>query len=181
MYSVYDNSSSRGRRSQTRLTYWFLCTGSGDDRGVDMMHVAAVVGTALVGGVYAAFSVMVMPALRRGDDQAATTTMIAINRAAERGPFILIFGAAAATALGAAVTSLPRNDVGGLAFAGASFASAGITLAVNVPLNRRLDKDGAAFWSTYYRRWTAANTVRAIAATIAVGIAAAQWIGGPRP
>ena len=145
-----------------------------------MMQVAAVVGAGLVGGVYTAFSVMVMPALRRSDDQVATTIMIAINRAAERGPFILIFGSTAITALGLAVTALPRGEVGDLVVAGASLASTGITLAVNVPLNRRLDKEGAAFWPTYHRRWTAANTIRAIAAITAVGIAGTQWIDGQR-
>lgn len=146
-----------------------------------MMQVAAVVGAGLVGGVYTAFSVMVMPALRRRSDPAATATMIAINRAAERGPFILIFGSTAITALGLAITALPRGGVGDLAFAGASLASTGITLAVNVPLNRRLEREGATFWPTYHRRWSAANTIRAIAAISAVGIAGTQWIGAPRP
>ncbi len=145
---------------------------------MDMMQVAAVVGAALVGGVYTAFSVMVMPALRRSGDQAATTTMVAINRAAERGPFIVIFGAAAITALGVAVTSLRHNDMGDLALAGASLASTAVTLGVNVPLNRRLDQEGAAFWPAYHRRWTAANTIRAVAAITAVGIAGHRFIGG---
>ncbi|WP_247826262.1 anthrone oxygenase family protein [Arthrobacter antioxidans] len=138
-----------------------------------MIQIAAVVGAGLVGGVYTAFSVMVMPALRRRDDQTATTTMIAINQAAERGPFIVIFGAAAVAALGMAVSALPRGAGGDLAIAGASLASTVITLAVNVPLNRRLEREGTTFWPTYHRRWTAANTIRAIAAITAVGLGSA--------
>ena len=144
-----------------------------EDQDAVMIQVAAVVGAGLVGGVYTAFSVMVMPALGRGDDQAATAAMIAVNRAAERGPFILIFGTATLAAVGLAVTALPRGDVGDLFVAGASLVSTSITVAVNVPLNRRLEREGAAFWPAYHRRWTAANTIRAIAAIAAVGIAAA--------
>ena len=163
-------------------SYSLVRSSHREGRGVVMIQGAAVVGAGLVGGVYTAFSVMIMPALGRGDDQAATTTMVAINRAAERGPFILIFGATALAAVGLAVTAVPRGDVGDLLVAGASLASTGITVAVNVPLNRRLEREGAAFWPAYHRRWTAANTIRAIAAIAAVGIAAAAgWnltVGG---
>ena len=142
-----------------------------------MIQVAAMVGAGLVGGVYTAFSVMVMPALRRSDARAATATMIAINRTAERGPFVVIFGSAALAALGLAATASSRGAMGELAVAGASLASIAITLAVNVPLNRRLEREGAVFWPVYHRRWTAANTARAMAAVAAVVIGAHR-LGG---
>lgn len=147
------------------------------DRYPTVIRVAAVVGAGLVGGVYTTFSIMVMPALRRCDDRTATDTMIAVNRAAERGPFIVVFGAAALAALGLAGAALPRGDVVELGIAAASLGSTIITVAVNVPLNRRLARDGAAFWPAYSRRWTRANTVRALAAALAVSLAGAQWAG----
>lgn len=145
-----------------------------------MIPVATIIGAGLVGGVYTAFSVMVMPALRRMDGRDAATTMIAVNRAAERGPFIVVFGSAALAALGLAATALPRGQVAALVVAGASLTSTAITLAVNVPLNRRLEREGAPFWPAYHRRWTAANTVRAVAAVVAVAVGA-HWLGDDRP
>jgi uncharacterized membrane protein len=141
-----------------------------------MIQVATVVGAGLVGGVYAAFSTMVMPALGRLNEQDATAAMVSINRAAERGPFILIFGSAAAAAIGLAVTAAPRGAVTDLVIAGASLASTIVTLGVNVPLNRRLEREGAVFWAVYRRRWTASNTLRATLATTAVLVAGTQWL-----
>lgn len=141
-----------------------------------IIQTVTVVGAGLVGGVYTAFSVMVMPALHRIDDQGASNTMITINRSAERGPFILIFGSAAVSALGLAVSAASRGAVGDLVLAGASLASTIVTMGVNVPLNRRLEREGVSFWPAYQRRWTTANTMRAALATSAVLIAGTQWI-----
>lgn len=140
-----------------------------------MIQVAAVVGAGLLSGIYAAFSTMVVPALRRLDDRDATTAMIRINRKAERGPFILIFAAAAFAATGLGVAAVPRGAVAELAIAGASLASTVVTLAVNVPLNRRLERDGSKFWLEYSRRWTVVNTMRAALAMVAVVVAGAHW------
>ena len=138
-----------------------------------MIYTVAVVGAGLLGGVYAAFSTMVVPALRRLDDRAATTAMVVINTRAERGSFIVVFGVAALAAVGVMVSAVPRGAVSEIAVAGASLASTALTVAVNVPLNRRLEKEGPAFWPPYARRWTAANTVRAVCATAAVCVAVA--------
>ena len=58
-----------------------------------------------------------------------------------------------------------------------SLASTAITIAANVPLNRRLEAHGAGVWPAYQRRWTRLNTVRAAAALAAVALLAA----GARP
>lgn len=142
-----------------------------------MIQVAAVVGAGLLSGVYAAFSTMVIPALRRLDDEGATAAMIQINRKAEHGPFIAIFGSAALAAAGLAIAAAPRRDVADLVVAGASLASTLVTVAVNVPLNRKLERDGAPFWNEYSHRWTTANTVRAVLATTAVLVAVTQRTG----
>lgn len=140
-----------------------------------MIQVAAVVGAGLLSGVYAAFSTMVMPALRRLDDGDATTAMIQINRKAERGPFILIFAAAAVAATGLAAGAAHRGAIIELVVAGASLASTVVTTAINVPLNRRLERDGSTFWAEYSVRWTRANTVRAAFAATAVIVAGTHW------
>ncbi|MHA7282950.1 anthrone oxygenase family protein [Arthrobacter sp. TMS2-4] len=140
-----------------------------------MIQVATVVGAGLLSGVYAAFSAMVIPALRRLDDKSATAAMIQINRKAERGPFIVIFGSAAVAATGLAITAAPRGNIIELVVAGASLASTIVTVAVNVPLNRRLERDGSTFWNEYSHRWTTANTVRATLAATAVLAAATHW------
>ncbi|MFP7761846.1 anthrone oxygenase family protein [Marisediminicola sp. LYQ85] len=140
-----------------------------------MIHVAAVVGAGLLSGVYAAFSTIVVPALRCLDDRAATAAMIEINRRAERGPFIVLFGSAAVAAVALGIGAIPRGAVPELVIAGASLASTVVTMTVNVPLNRRLHKDGAGFWSEYSRRWAAANTARAAFAATALIVAGTHW------
>lgn len=140
-----------------------------------MIQVAAVVGAGLLSGVYAAFSTMVMPALNRLDDADATIAMIQINRKAERGPFILIFASAALAATGLAAGAAPRAAIIELVIAGASLASTVVTMTINVPLNRRLERDGSTFWAEYHGRWTAANTVRAAFAATAVIAASVHW------
>lgn len=136
-----------------------------------MIATVATVGAGLVGGVYATISLMVMPALDRLGVGEATAVMRSINRTAERGPFIVVFGAAALAAVALAVHD---QDMVLLLVAGASLAGTAVTMAVNVPLNRRLDRDGPAFWPRYRRRWTAANTVRAVLslAALVVGVGA---------
>jgi uncharacterized membrane protein len=140
-----------------------------------VIQIAAVVGAGLLSGVYAAFSTMVMPALSRLDDRDATTAMVQINRKAERGPFILIFASAALAATGLVAVAVPRAASIELVIAGASLASTVVTMAINVPLNRRLERDGSAFWVEYSVRWTRANTVRAAFASIAVIAAGTLW------
>src|SRR5699024_11402487 len=101
-------------------------------------------------------------------DDGAAAAMVAINRAAERGPFLVLFGGTALAAATLGASALGRGATSDLAVAGASLASTAITVAANVPLNRRLNADGAAFWPTYARRWTRWNTARALAAAAAV-------------
>jgi uncharacterized membrane protein len=144
---------------------------------VDLTLILAVLtglGAAAVGGVYLAFSVLVMPAFRRVGADAATAAMLEINRWAERGPFIVVFlGAAlAAIALGmTALIGLP-DPVAGLRLAAAvlSLGSTVITVAANVPHNNRLVRDGAGYWPVFQKRWGRLNTLRGILALAAVAL-----------
>ncbi|KQQ19236.1 hypothetical protein ASF48_14925 [Rathayibacter sp. Leaf299] len=134
------------------------------------LATTAAVGAGLLAGVYTAFSTMVIPALRRQDPRDAAAVMIGINRVAERGPFLLLFGGAAVAAAALGVSALVRSDPADGAVAAASLASTAITVAVNVPLNRRLEREPGS-WTSYARTWTAWNSICAVAAALAVVVA----------
>lgn len=137
-----------------------------------MITTITVVGTGLLGGVYSAFTVMVIPALRQLNNTDATTTMNHINRAAKRGPFIVLFGGTAITATTLGIAALQHGNTTDLIVAGASLLSTAITIAANVPLNRALNAKGAHYWLHYAQHWTRWNTLRALAAAASVGVAA---------
>ena len=135
----------------------------------DPFAVAAGTGAVITGGIYAAFPIMVMPALDRLGLVRATKVMRAINVAAERPPFLVLFfgTAAASAAAGTAALTVGAHDEGaGSVLLGASLAVAAfaLTVLVNVPLNRRLatTNDPAGAWAPYRRCWGAANGVRAV-------------------
>jgi uncharacterized membrane protein len=138
------------------------------------LAVATAVGSAGVGGVYFAFSVMVMPAYGRLPAEQATAAMLEINRRAERGAFIGVFGATIVLSIllaATAIAQLPGTASVLYLVAGAlSFASALVTVVANVPLNNRLARDGVAFWKQYFVRWTQWNGLRALLALGAVGL-----------
>jgi uncharacterized membrane protein len=139
-----------------------------------LLAVATAIGAAAVGGVYLAFSVMVMPALGRLPGEQATAVMQEINRRAERGVFIVVFLGAALVAVALALVSvfaLPGTTAA-LLLSGAalSFASTVVTVVGNVPLNNALERNGVAVWDQYLSRWTALNTLRALLALAAVGV-----------
>ena len=145
------------------------------------LPVAAGTGSAVAGGVYLAFSVMVMPALDRRSAKDAITTMIVINEKAVRPPFmVLFFGTAAACAAIALAAAMDPQTQPPLRVAGAAAYLAGwaSTMAVNVPLNNRLSANGTAQpdqqWNSYHRSWTRANHVRA-----ALSIAGAAGLLAP--
>jgi uncharacterized membrane protein len=145
-----------------------------------LLAIATALGAAAVGGIYLAFSLMVMPALARLTAAQATATMQEINRRAGQGVFIVVF---LGSALLAVVLSLVEvfvlpGETAALLLAGAalSFSSAVVTVVGNVPLNNRLERDGVAFWPQYLPRWTALNTVRALLALAAVGVIVAAGV-----
>ncbi|MBD7951729.1 anthrone oxygenase family protein [Oerskovia rustica] len=110
---------------------------------------AAAVGCGLVGGVLFAFSTFVMAGLRSVAPEIGAVAMASINRHATKAPFgslllvttglVTVLGVVAATRLGDAGMSLVLAAavaylVGGI----------GVTAAVNVPLNDRLEAADAA-------------------------------------
>lgn len=126
---------------------------------------AAGAGSAAVGGVYLAFSAVVMPALARRPDDDATAIMVAINERAVRPVFmVLFFGTAVAcvVTVAAAITEPGARAPSRIAGSVAYLAGWLSTMVINVPLNNRLADHRAELWPHYRRVWTRANHVRAL-------------------
>ncbi|TFB76531.1 DUF1772 domain-containing protein [Cryobacterium glaciale] len=133
--------------------------------------MTAALGAALVGGVYLAFSLLIMPAFRAVPAAAAVAAMQRINVRALRPPFMVVFfgGAAASAAvivlqLTSAVPAGPARIVGAVL----ALAAVAITVVRNVPLNNALVRVGpdspnvSTAWHSFARSWTLANHARAV-------------------
>lgn len=122
----------------------------------------------VLGGVYLAFDVMVMPALRRRPSAEAIAAMQEINRRALRPGFMLLFFGSALLAVAATVAELLAADgatsptrVIGNALVFLAFV---LTIAVNVPRNNAIEAlDPAASagrWPALERVWSIGNRLR---------------------
>ncbi|WP_299039771.1 DUF1772 domain-containing protein [uncultured Pseudokineococcus sp.] len=132
--------------------------------------LAAGIGSALVGGVFFAFSAFVLPALGRLPAADAAAAMRSINVLAVRPPLMVaLFGTAAACAL-TGVLALRRGD--GWVAAGSATYLVGVvlvTVAANVPLNDRLA--GLQLDVTAYAEaWGRWNHVRTAAGAVAAAL-----------
>ncbi|OLT24785.1 hypothetical protein BJF83_23745 [Nocardiopsis sp. CNR-923] len=114
---------------------------------VSVVSVVSVVLTGLFAGLFFAFSVAVMPGLRRVGDRAMIATMRGVNAAILNPLFALVFAGAVA----ALATVVLYAAAGAWVAAGwASAAAAGlvaalvVTFAANVPRNDALEAAGAA-------------------------------------
>lgn len=136
-----------------------------------MIAMITLVGTGVLAGVYTTFSTIVMPALRQESARDAAATMTRVNRRAERGPFIVVFGGTAVVAVVLGISGLTRGSAIDMAIAGASLSGTAVTVLGNVPLNRRLDRGGAGEWGRYQRSWTKWNHLRALLSIAAVVVA----------
>lgn len=152
-------------------------------------HLLAAGGAAAVGGVYLAFSTMVMPALRSRPPVEAIATMQHVNVAAVRAPFMVVLFGSAAAAVAVVVVEVARGRSGdgagvgtALGVAGAALALAGfvVTVTYNVPHNdlvARLDPASAADaqrWLDLAREWTAANTLRGTLSLVGAALLGAR-------
>jgi uncharacterized membrane protein len=141
-----------------------------------------VIGCGLMAGLFLAFSTAVMPGLRELAPAEGAAAMKHINRAILNPLFGVVFGGTALVCL-ALVVGGPVSGRAGAAWivGGAVLYLAGsiaLTVAVNVPMNNRLDaaepSAAAELWPRHLARWTAWNHVRAVACT---GATAALAIG----
>ena len=143
--------------------------------------VAAVgaLGAAACAGIYHVFLVTIVPVLGSGDARTAAAVMRAINRRITRTGFMLLFGGTSLLALASMLLSLTLTGMAGqlMLIAGLVhlLGMSGVTIAGNVPLNRRLDaappEDGAA-WTAFAPGWQRFNHLRAVASAVAALI----WI-----
>ena len=139
---------------------------------------ASAICAGIAGGVYFAFSTMVMPALRSAPANRAIAVMQLVNVNAVRPPFMLVFFGGAAAALAVLISEISAGtdtpaSTSRAVGAGLALAAFGITVVRNVPLNNALARvtvdasDAAAQWNRFSRAWRVANHARAAAAIAA--------------
>ena len=139
------------------------------------LTTATALSAGVTGGVYVAFSAMVLPALRTLPAADAVAAMQRINVAAVRPPFMALFFGGAALSVGLVVAELSTGPFTGRGLtrvlgASLALASFGLTVAANVPLNNALARvtpagTGAAEgWQAFNDGWSRANLIRAGAA-----------------
>jgi uncharacterized membrane protein len=160
--------------------------GSGRfDTGVDMIDgpyfvltLLGVLGCGLMAGVFCGFSTFVMRALAQLPPSQGVAAMNAINVAAVRPPFMVVFiGSAVLSSVLAVVTFVLLPDDGTVELLLGSalylFGAFGVTIAANVPRNDALLKldpetpEAAAYWPVFVRQWTMWNHVRTAASAAA--------------
>ncbi len=150
--------------------------------------VLAAVGCALMGGVFFAFSTIVMSGLRRLPAPSGLTAMQAINAAV--GPVFLaalFLPAAACVALAVDAGLDLGAENAGLRLTGSLLYLAGsivLTIAYHVPRNERLATvdpaapDAGARWLRYAAGWTTWNHARTLASLAAAAILTVALVRG---
>lgn len=140
--------------------------------------VLALLGSAVIGGVFFAFSSFIMKALARLPAAEGIAAMQLINVVVLNRSFLgVFFGTSVISVLAAgfAVTewstpSAPFVVAGALSYVVGTFL---VTAFGNVPLNDRLaavsatDAEAGSVWTHYLDRWTRLNTIRTGAAIAA--------------
>ncbi len=147
-----------------------------------VVPVVTLVLTGLFAGLFFAFTVSVVPGLRRSSDPAYVEVMQGINRAILNPVFGVVFAGAPLLAVVAAVLG-PAEDRGWLWAAAALLAAVlVITFVVSVPLNDALDRAGSARDAARTReafdaRWVRWNTGRTVLSTVALTCLAVATAG----
>ena len=143
------------------------------------LAVIAILGSAVIGGVFFAFSSFVMKALARMPSAEGIAAMQSINVTVLNPLFLGVFSGTAAVSVLIAVLAMLSWEAPGAPYflAGAVLYVVGTFLVTgigNVPLNNRLaavsatDPEAVEVWAHYLQRWTMLNTVRTIAALVGV-------------
>ena len=145
---------------------------------IPVVGTTALLGSALVGGIFFAFSSFIMKALARVPPAEGIGAMQSINVVVLNPSFLGAFFGTAVLSLGAGGVALAGWGRPFAAFflGGALFYLVGtflVTMVANVPLNDQLaavsGTDAAArdVWEHYLGRWTMWNHVRTAAAMVA--------------
>jgi uncharacterized membrane protein len=139
------------------------------------------IGSALIAGLFFAFSTFIMTALGRIAPPAGIVAMNAINEDILRSLFMPVFFA---TTLGAAalaaIAPFRWNEPGAAAMlAGGGIYVLGMfvcTMVANVPLNNQLaavapdNAEAKSTWARYLKHWTLWNHVRTVSSTVACAL-----------
>lgn len=145
---------------------------------IPLVGTIAMFGSALIGGVFFAFSSFVMKALARMPSTEGITAMQSINVVVINRSFLGAFMGTALLSLGmVALALVSRSHASSMWFLGGAIAYlAGtffVTLFGNVPLNDQLaavsatDTRATQLWEHYVDKWTMWNHVRTFAAMLA--------------
>lgn len=140
--------------------------------------ITAIVGTALIGGIFFAFSNFVMKALERVPSSEGMLAMQTINVTVLNHWFLGVFMGTAVVCLVLAIVSIatwtsshsPYLLGGAVCYIGGTWL---VTAFGNVPLNDELadaesgDPESLKVWGHYIHRWTDLNSRRTGAAILA--------------
>ena len=152
--------------------------GVGLEQLIPIVGTTALLGSALVGGVFFAFSSFIMKALARVPPAEGIAAMQSINVVVLNPSFLGAFIGTAVLSLGAGVIAVVGwgRPPAPFLLGGALFYIVGTFLVTglgNVPLNEQLaavsatDPSAVAIWDHYLDRWTMLNHVRTLAALAA--------------
>lgn len=141
----------------------------------------AAAGSAVVGGVFFAFSGFVLRGLGDVAAECGVASMRSINVAAQRPPLMTALFGTALLCLGLVIGSLlgwGHASAGWLLAGGLAYlvGAIGVTAAFHVPRNLALDRarltdaDRAPVWHAYLASWGAGNHVRCAASLLAAGL-----------
>lgn len=134
---------------------------------------AAIITTGLMAGIYFAFSVFVMAALKVLPDDSGILAMNSINKVIISSAFMPLFFAS--SILSVVLVVINHDDdlfyllmcAGGIYLIGMLLC----TMVFNVPLNNRLKyaslENRSAVWQNYFKQWTYWNHVRTVSCMIA--------------
>lgn len=122
---------------------------------VENVVLAGRIAAGLLAGVFFAFAVAIMPALRSADDHTFVDTMNRINVSIENPVFGLVF--LAAPALGVVAAVVDNSPILYVA-AALGLVTLLISIAVNVPLNNKLAAGAAR--EDFENLWVLSNAVR---------------------
>ncbi|GAA4890455.1 anthrone oxygenase family protein [Actinomycetospora straminea] len=144
--------------------------------------------SAMLAGLYLAFSLAIMPSLALLPDAVLVSVMATVNRVIVRPGFVVLFLGAPLVGVAALVPALVAGTPLVLVLVGAvlQVASLAITIAVNIPLNTALDRadpDGSdagevvRVREAFERPWVRAHGVRTAVTTLgAVALLAAPLV-----
>lgn len=143
------------------------------DNWIIYASLTAGLSSALVAGVFQAFSDFVMPGLIRSEPKGGIESMQHINRTVFRSVFLATFLILVPVLLAFSAFAWFQMDgiARGLIISGTAvyiLSVFGVTIAGNVPMNERLDgmayasAEAGTYWQTYGKVWTNWNHVRTL-------------------